>query len=86
MRDITWHEENQQARENGLFCIHLDATDPQLPELCLLMDDVGAQTLDTVKTESLPEKLGNYSSIYYQTNVNATLTSLLPFLQKRKKA
>ena len=85
VRDITWHEENQQARENGLFCIHLDATDPQLPELCLLMDDVGAQTLDTVKTESLPEKLGNYSSIYYQTNVNATLTSLLPFLQKRKK-
>ncbi|WP_113631748.1 hypothetical protein DUT67_13995 [Pectobacterium peruviense] len=85
VRDITRHEENQQARENGFFCIHLDATDPQLPEIYLLMDDVGAQILDTDKTESLPEKLESYSCIYSQTNVNATLTSLLSFLQKRKK-
>lgn len=81
VRDISKYIEKEQIKKNGQFCIQLDLSEPEYPELYLLMNDIAASSSKINKNKLLHEKICDYEHIYYKKNINDTLNALTALLQ-----
>lgn len=78
VRDITLEAEEEGARKHGRFCLQLDASDPQSPELILLVDEVAGSIVGTRFGRRLPRPRGDYTHVWTgdggQTSIEALLS------------
>ncbi|KAA1181279.1 hypothetical protein [Photorhabdus heterorhabditis] len=85
VRDIATYIEKEQVKENGKYCIQLDFSDPEYPEIYLLMDDIAVATSGISSYHPLLNNIDDYNNIYYEGSLNITLNALVSLLKSRGK-